>query len=464
MHKASCLALACSVVLGFGAARVDAATIPVAAGEVIVDPGNGRCSLREAINNANAGSDTSGGDCVPGDAGTNDIILAAGATYNLPDVAASSVEYGQSGLPAITSTIDIKGNQATIQRSATLFSGSDRCNSLVSDNFRIFFVDTTGVLTLENVRLHNGCASFEDDTGAGGAIFNRGSVTLQQCTVSDNTARQSGGGIHNDGTLELIQTTVSNNLVFEGAGGGIVNTAMFTAKQSTINGNAASGDGDPAGAGGAMYNQGGVVMGNSTISGNQADGTGGGLQNESIAALTNVTITQNTATKIAASPEPGFGGGIFLNSGTVTLANTIVAKQLRGTDCFGTIASNGHNLDSDGTCVQAVTDMTSATPELGPLANNGGPTETHALLFGSPAIDHGDNTICAAEPVNDMDQRGVTRPLNGGMGLICDIGAFEFCLSCQSNAPAASATTLVGLACLLLAVGAAGVRCLGERG
>ena len=453
MDKARYLALAFWTALGFGAARVDAATIQVAPGEVVVDPGNGRCSLREAINNANAGSDTSGGDCLAWDAGADDIVLGSGATYTLFDFAASSVVFGQSGLPAITSTIDIKGNGATIQRSATLFSGNDRCDSLPTDSFRLFFVDTTGVLTLENLRLRNGCASFEDFTGAGGAIFNRGSVTLLESTISANTARSSGGGIHNDGTLELIQSTVRDNLVTEGAGGGIVNTGMFTSKQSTVSGNTTPG------AGGAMYNPGEVTMGNSTISGNQADGTGGGLQNEETATLTNVTITANTATRFADSPDPGFGGGIFRNGGTVTLANTIVVKQTRGTDCFGTITSNGHNLDSDLTCAQLGTDRTSPDPGLGPLANNGGPTQTHALLFGSPAVDHGDNTICAADPVNNVDQRSVPRPLNGGLSLTCDIGAFELCLNCgASSAPVASAGTLVALGALLLVVGAAGAR------
>jgi len=463
MHKASCLALVCCTALGFGAARVDAATIHVAPGEVVVAAGNGRCSLREAINNANAGGDTSGGDCVPGGAGSDDIILATGSTYTLLDFADSSVQFGLSGLPAITSTIDIKGNAATILRSATLFSGNDRCDSTVSDSFRLFFVDTNGVLTLENVRLHNGCASFEDFTGAGGAIFNRGSVTLMESTVSANTARQSGGAIHNDGTLELIQTTLRDNLVIDGAGGGIVNTGMFTAKQSTISGNTTPG------AGGAMYNPGNTTMGNCTVSGNQADGTGGGLENDGAATLTNLTITANRATSSAAAdanPDPSLGGGIFNDDDhTVTLANTIVAKQTRGTDCFGTIASNGHNLDSDGTCTTLVTDITSSTPDLGPLANNGGPTKTHALLPGSPAIDHGDNTICAVDPVNNVDQRSVPRPLNGGTSLTCDIGAFELCLDCRaSSAPAASAPTLVGLACLLVVVAARRLRRLGEQG
>lgn len=444
MRKLSRLVLVCCTALGLGAARLDAAVIQVAAGEVVVNPNNKKCSLREAINNANAGGDTSGGDCTPGDPGLDTLILAATSIYDLPDVADTNALFGLSGLPAITSMIDIKGNAATIQRSASLFSG-DPCSS--STNFRIFLVNTTGDLTLENVRLHNGCASFTDGTGAGGAIFNAGSLTLMLSTLSGNAANRSAGAIQNDGTLTLLTSTVSGNTVTMGAGGGIVNSGMFLSKQSTISGNTTPG------AGGAMYNPGTTTMGNSTISGNQADGTGGGLQNDAIATLSNVTVTANTATAIAASPSPSFGGGIFKNGGTVTLGNTIVVKQTRGTDCEGTIVSNGHNLDSDGTCNMVASDLTSPMPHLGVLANNGGPTQTHALLVGSPAIDHGDDAICAAPPVADVDQRGISRPRNGGISLTCDIGAYELCLECFNAAPAASAPVLAGLLVMLLASG-----------
>jgi hypothetical protein len=445
MHRVWCLVLAMCIALGLGGTRVDAATIFVATGEVIVNPGNNKCSLREAINNANAGGDTSGGDCTPGDPGADEIVLAPGSIYNLPDVAHTSADFGLSGLPAITSTIDLKGSGATIQRSPSLLVGSQPCDS--SSNFRLFFVDTKGDLTLENVLLRNGCASFSDGTGAGGAILNIGAATLMQTRVTGNEASQSGGGIHNDGTLDLLMSTVSGNEVIDGAGGGIVNTGKFTSTQSTISWNATPG------AGGAMYNPGTTTMANSTISGNEADGTGGGLQNESDATLTNVTVSANTATRSADSPFPGFGGGIFENNGTVTLGNTIVAQQSRGTDCYGSITSNGHNLDSDGTCNVQASDLTSSTPGLGPLSNNGGPTLTQALLLGSPAIDHGDNAMCAAAPVNDVDQRDVSRPRNGGISLTCDIGAFELCLECLRAAPAASAPVLAGLLVMLLVSG-----------
>ena len=105
------------------------------------------------------------------------------------------------------------------------------------------------------------------------------------------------------------------------------------------------------------------------------------------------------------------------------LKNTIVANNLP-VDCAVTaITSNDHNLDSDGTCYLGQPhDLPNADPRLGPLQDNGGPTFTHALLFGSPAIDAGDDLVCPA-----TDQRGEPRPQDGdGDGTYaCDIRAFE---------------------------------------
>jgi hypothetical protein len=117
------------------------------------------------------------------------------------------------------------------------------------------------------------------------------------------------------------------------------------------------------------------------------------------------------------------GGGIFVDS-EVTLRNTIVAGNLSGGDCRGRPNSDGYNLDSDSSCsLSGVGDISGVDPLLGPLQDNGGPTETHALLPGSPAIDAGDDSTCLT-----ADQRGVARPLDGdGDGTaVCDIGAYEF--------------------------------------
>src|SRR5512144_3189885 len=101
MRKLSRLILVCCTAVGLGAARLHAAVIQVAAGEVVVNPGNKKCSLREAIKNANAGGDSSGGDCTAGDPGLDTLILSDTSIYDLPDVADTDPDFGLSGLPAI---------------------------------------------------------------------------------------------------------------------------------------------------------------------------------------------------------------------------------------------------------------------------------------------------------------------------------------------------------------------------
>ena len=101
----------------------------------------------------------------------------------------------------------------------------------------------------------------------------------------------------------------------------------------------------------------------------------------------------------------------------MTLKNTIVANSPAGGNCSGAITDGGGNLSyPDTTCPGINSD-----PMLGPLQNNGGPTQTMALLPGSAAIDAANDAICAAPPVNNLDQRGITRP----QGPHCDIGAYE---------------------------------------
>jgi len=428
-------------VLGMITVSSQAATINVAAGEVLLAPGNGKCSLREALLNAEAGGDVSGNDCTAGSAGSDTISLAAGSIYVLPDrdpypldVLLNDQE--TSGLPELHTQLTIDGNGATIQRDVA--AGS--C-------FRILYVSRLGNVSLNDVTLQNGCVNITDAAGvhgAGGAIFNRGTLSLDRVTLANNSALMSGGGIHNDGTLTLARSTVRNNSVTAGipgnagAGGGIVNRGAMQVFQSTLSGNSTSGaggavDAGVVAAGGAGDGAGKTTFANTTVSGNVSTGTGGGMffSAAPLATVVNSTVTGNTSYALG-------GGGIWVNyGGSVTLTNSIVARQVRSTNCwflnFGNMTGGGNNLDSDATCP---TSATVADPMIGPLANNGGPTLTHALLPGSPAIGTANDAVATAFPVSSVDQRGVTRPQGAGS----DIGAFELVAAATTTSVATSGT------------------------
>ena len=193
-----------------------------------------------------------------------------------------------------------------------------------------------------------------------------------------NISGASGGGIHHNtkGTLTLTGSTVSNNSANLGGGGIRIHGATASLTNSTISNNAAFG-----GEGGGILNSGAVVA----------------------LTILNSTVSANTA---------AFGGGGGGSNGT--LQNSIVAANVPA-DCSGTMVSLDHNLDSDSSCnLGGANDLPGVDPLLGPLANNGGPTETHALLTGSPAIDAGDDSAAPA-----TDQRGLPRVGTS------DIGAFE---------------------------------------
>ena len=147
-----------------------------------------------------------------------------------------------------------------------------------------------------------------------------------------------------------------------------------------------------------------LTVTNATISENFGGLSGGGILSSGPVTVASSTIYSNTA-----------GGLVNGGSQPFTIQDTILANNSAG-NCNGTITSLGHNLEDGNSCAPAaVGDLSNTDPKLGPLASNGGPTQTHALLSGSPAIDAGDNASCPA-----TDQRGVAR-----IGK-CDIGAYEF--------------------------------------
>jgi CSLREA domain-containing protein len=303
-------------------------------------------------------------------------------------------------------------------------------NSTVSGNRTFFSEDepspgggiynqATGTMTLSNSTVSgNTTAAFEANPsgfGNGGGIYNRGTVTLTNSTLVSNTATSSsGGGVLNDrGRVTVLHSTLSRNTA--SAGGGIANGGTLTLSNSTLSGNVAA---DDFGRGGGIWNNGPLTLTNSTLVSNTAF-QGGGVYNFGLLAVLYSTLSRN----VASGASPNQGGGIFNDTsvgGTVALTGTILSSNDPGGNCSGPMTEGqGYNLDSGTSCnLSRTTDLTATDPLLGPLADNGGPTPTLALLPGSPAIDHGGTSTNGCPPT---DQRGVTRP----QGPACDIGAYE---------------------------------------
>jgi len=230
-------------------------------------------------------------------------------------------------------------------------------------------------------------------------------VTISGFTIRNGHAGTTGGGIDNENnaTVTINSCTISSNSA--GIGGGIFNGGTLTIASSTVAGNSAS-------TGGGTYNDGGgtLIVTNSTFSGNAATPSGGGIFNIRTTVLINSTFSVNSA---------GFGGGVY-NLGAVQIGDTIL--NMSAISSSGTVTSLGYNLSSDngGGFLNGPGDQINSDPLLGPLQNNGGPTFTHELLPGSPAIDTGDPNF-APPPFNDQRGPGFNRVVNGRI----DKGSFE---------------------------------------
>ena len=266
--------------------------------------------------------------------------------------------------------------------------------------------------------------------GVGGAIFNDGTLSITQSTISHNSAvgeSSVAGGIYSDGSVTITESTISGNSADAGGqAGGFYNAGTVTFRNSTLSGNL-TGDTTPSfeSQGAAVFNENRatVTMINSTVANNAAGsgGQGAGIYNNGFLNLNCSTIAGNV------TGTGGSGGGIFNNANPVTAANTIIAHNVAPTapDISGALASQGFNLlgNTTGSSGATGSDMINVDPKLGPLQNNGGSTQTMALLFGSPAIDHGDPAFNpnSFNPVLANDQRGGARTINGRV----DIGSYE---------------------------------------
>jgi hypothetical protein len=412
--------------------------------------GHSRGDLRYCINKAN---DLPGHDTIDINA-TGTINL----TGPLPDLSTDMDILGPGGI--MTVRRNTGGNYGIF----TIGAGAEvRISALrVTNGYQTGAgggIRNFGSLTLFDTDVTSNTA-----TTLGGGIYNAGTLIIQDSAISSNFATTTptaiGGGIYNSGSLVIQHSVVSSNVAkatgidfITSAGGGIYNTneASATIQFSAIVNNKAEAinGGYPASYGGGIY--GGpmksLIVANSTISGNSvyasghyAYSYGGGVYAHPV-TITDSTIYGNKSD--ASFDDGGSGcGGMCIGSGTIThstiagnwegivisgqltLRNSIVAKNggpnNSGRDIVGTLAGSGYNLigKSTGGSGYVPSDILDVDPLLGPLAGNGGPTLTMALLPGSPAIDSGTN-----QGAPEWDQRGPGFPriVNGTI----DRGAFE---------------------------------------
>ena len=422
-------------------------------GDVDENPGDGtcatvagECTLRAAAQESNAlpgpqtiflppGDHTLvRGGCCEDDADTGDVDITDDTT--IVGAGTEQTAITEVSPCCVERVLDVKAPAAVAIRdlavrdvfmSVGLPQGTEYCGGGIRN---------AGSLTLLRVNvIHNVFRR------SGGGICNQGELHIMDSTISGNQAGLigGGGGIRNEGVAVLERVAISDNISDTLDGGGVGNyggvnrygvaiEARLTITDSTISANTSRYSG--TGAGVASVGQGAeATVVNSTISGNNAEGSstgraqGGGVSAYAGGRITlvNSTITGNQASLPGGglSSEPGYLPG----QGVITLVNTIVAGNENG-DCAGAMTSGGHNLDSDGTCgLTSAGDISGVAPLLGPLADNGGPTQTHALLEGSPAVDAGGGDQCPGH-----DQRGAPRPFDGdgAGGAACDIGAYEY--------------------------------------
>ncbi|NEO83995.1 MAG: DUF4347 domain-containing protein [Spirulina sp. SIO3F2] len=369
------------------------------------------------------------------------LVTASGAVTLTDSTVSGNSSAGQGGgvftlSGAITATNGtVSGNSANTRGGGlfTLSGAIDLTDSTVSGNssagLGAGIYASSGAVTLTGSTVSGNAAN-----SRGGGIYSfRGNVTANSSTVSGNTASGGGGIYTRDGGVNLNTSTVSNNSS-SSFGGGIHARNAVRLTDSTVAGNTASSSG-----GGINSFTGTIELTNSTVSGNIAN-VGGGINTVTV-NLTNSTVSGNSSSSasggirtsgsmirnstIAHNIAGTSGGGIdrWGGSGTIDIANSIIAENVAGAgnDLDGTFATIQNSLIGDTTGATIGTDLNNligVDPMLMPLGNYGGPTQTHALRVGSPAIDSGDNALVTMA----MDQRGEARIIDG----VVNMGAVEF--------------------------------------
>src|SRR4051794_1637430 len=406
----------------------------------------------------------------------NVLYVAAGGsnasnTCTAKASACATVTYALTQIPALAGTATIKlsgtiSDNVDIPASHNIIiSGAGAAVPAVIDGSSsgpVMYDDAGASLTLEYVTLQHGSVS-----GYGGGLsWSNGSATLSHVTVKDSTSGLGAGGIlASGGSMTITDSTISGNVTgtcggclnMRGGGGIFVNSGTtFLMTDSTVSGNTSQGGGSGYGGGLSQAGSDLISIVGSTFTGNIATHRGGGISGQNM-TIRNSTFTGNTATNqgggivgggssqititgstIAGNTSTNFAGGGVQTDGTVTYAATIFGGNFNG-NCSGTFVSTGYNVDSDSTCGTAATgDIKNVNPNLGALANNGGPTLTMLPGAGSVAIGKipSGTTLNGVTACPRKDQRGLSGPSAGQT--LCTIGAVEVAAGAPPRLPHAA--------------------------
>ena len=440
-------------------------------------------------NDGNSGADYPAGGAILGWGAhlTMDDMLITGNTVNCTASCTNGLN-GSGGAIALGPSSSLTITNSTISNNTTnLFGGGIAFNSgtAVGDDVNLTNVTISGnhvtdpttgsagglsisyakLVNLTNVLVSNNVAAF---TGGGMQVYSA-QVSILDSKFDSNQANgsgiTSGGGaiyMSNASNFDISHTVLTGNTSTSGGGAVLVNTGTASIHESTIENNTAS-DATWGGGGIVVMSTQSLKLYNSLVDGNTTPGSGGGvwLGGSSTMNAWNDTFTANTdgninggggifsqsatlnlynSTIFGNTATSGHAGGVYLYSGTVSLVNDIISDSTyngnRESDCgsfslltVGLPTDNYVRTNDTVNPCPSFGDGKVASPLVGPLQDNGGPTRTMDLLTGSPAIDTGTNVVCAdAASVNNFDQRGFTRPVDGDQNstATCDLGAVEF--------------------------------------
>jgi large repetitive protein len=438
----------------FGVLKIDSAVTATVAGVTITDGNAGNSGYGGGV--LTAGTTTISASLIStNSAAAGGGVANSGGMLTITNTTVSgntATEYGgagiqNGGLKNLAGTVDVKSS--TVTNNTASGDGGGILNGQnghpaptgrsIAPRSRATAAPNAPAAASLVLSVTNSAITDNTSDNAGGGIANDGgTTTITGSTVNDNTCPNAiGGGIETYGPLTVTKTTLSGNSSSGGYGGGIEAyyggvAGSTTITKSTLSGNSAV-------IGGGIDDSTTVNVDQSTLNGNSAHQAGGGIEVEGSSTInvTNSTLTANTTAMsgngggiqtyacsggtVLYSTIDGNSTGLDLSCATLQVTGTIVADSTVGANCIGSNPEEtyGYNLDSGTSCAFGKsTDLKSTAPQLGVLANNGGPTLTELPKAGSPVIDAGG---LPANGCPSTDQRGDPRP----SGPACDIGSVE---------------------------------------